>query len=175
MQAPTAPSPPPDAPVQGPAQTPGEGGQVDDGPKLPPTTAASDQLKGGDGVDQTIQLSPIAPEPGTQTTAAADEQVTIPAGDPQQYQDVLPDGTPEGKIDAASDPQRPCRGGLQGVLVNRNDQWPQTGAWMTDPTNKRLAIFVRDVHRVEYSWSSRTPSYMLVGRRGTRMPRPRSS
>lgn len=173
MQAPTAPSPPPDAPVQGPAQTPGEGGQVDDGPKLPPTTAASDQLKGGDGVDQTIQLSPIAPEPGAQSVAA-DEQVTIPAGDPREFRDVLPDGVPEGKIDAATDPQRPCRGGLQGVLVNRNDQWAATGAWTSDPTNKRLVIFTRDVHRVEYPWSSRAPSYMLVGRRGTRMPRPRS-
>jgi hypothetical protein len=157
-------------------QVPAEGAQV-------PVTSASDvpppktteTVLDGDGFEQQIQLSPITPDTGAQTTASDPTQFVIPAGDPTEYRDVLTEPVPEGKINAATDPQRPRRDGLQGVLVSRNDQWPQTGAWMTDPTNARRVIFTRDIHRAEYAYHTKTPAYMLVGRRGTRMPRPRTA
>jgi hypothetical protein len=164
VQAQTIPEAPPQAPAEG-AQSP------DPGPVVPPPVAKTEQVLDGDGV---LQLSPIQPDVGAQTVATDPTTYMVPAGDPDTFRDVLTEPVPEGKIDAATDPQRPRRDGLQGVLVSRNDLWPQTGAWMTDPTNARRVILTRDVHRVEYPWSTRNPSYMLVGRRGTVLPRPRT-
>lgn len=167
VQAPTIPPMPPEA-----AQTPAEGAQLPDAPSVAPPVVTETVLD-GDGYEQVMQLSPITMDSGAQTTATGASAVVARLGEPTQVRDALTDPVPEGKVDAATDPQRPRRNGLQGVLVSRNELWPKTGAWTTDPTNSRRVIFTRDIHRVEYQYHTRTPSYMLVGRRGTTMPKPR--
>lgn len=158
------------------AQTPADGGQTTVDPPITsvsedakaPITAGEHNVLQGDG--EVIQLSPIMTDTGAQTTAHA--PVTIPAGDPTQYRDVL-DDPPEGKVDARTDPQRPRHAGVQGVLVSREEQWGQTGAWTSDPSNSRMVILTRDVHKVEYAWSNSQPTYKLFRRRFSRMPKPR--
>lgn len=158
-------------------QTPGDGGQTTADPPITsvseeskaPITAGEHNVLQGDG--DVIQLSPIMTDTGAQTTMS--DPVTIPVGDPSQYRDVIDEPIPEGKVDARTDPQRPRHGGLQGVLVSREEQWAQTGAWTSDPSNSRMVILTRDVHKVEYAWSNSQPTYKLFRRRFSRMPKPR--
>jgi hypothetical protein len=160
-QVPNVPSTPP--------QTPGEGAQTVANDGAPDTAPAAAEIEPG---DQVLQLSPIARDGGAQMTGT--DPITIPAGDPQEYRDVLGD-PPEGKTDARTDPQRPRHKGLQGVLVAEEWQWANTGAWTTDPKNSRMVLLTRDVHKVIYVDHQVDPVYRLVARRGTPFPRPRKA